>query len=387
MTAIRRETLMRTRSRFLSGRRGALIPAALSWLLALAGCAGGGGGGSIPDNTPVVPFAYPPSLAAATSTDNVDGFISPYALDTLGKSISPVTTTVFGTSPNAGQIAIAVGDIVLPSPSGLTEPGFVVTFNPADSSSTLLTNSPLNSLSLTPPCNNCLKTVTAPATVNGVTTATVTFTYLDPTSAAFPLTYSVLGIWAKPTTTGTNSGLDLSWKEVGGAFSAGVLTRGIDLPTTGTASYDGYFIGRYATSVDNLTPGVLAGNYLVGANAHAGVDFSITGAGGVTFNTSNTQISGGGLVTPVAESRLDLTTLTPMTITRTSTGNSFQGTVVSNATGFFQSAPTNPNVVGAFYGPPATTAPFAPPEAGGALSVTNGSTQSMVGSFALKKNP
>ncbi len=383
---------MRTRSGFVSGPRGALIPAALLGLLALAGCGGGGGGGGgTPDSGMPIPFNYPTSLATATSTDNVDGFIAPYALDTAGKTISPVTTTVFGTSPSAGKIMIAVGDVVLPSPSGLTEPGFVVTFNPADSSSTLLTSSPLNSLSLTPPCNNCLKTVTAPAIVNGVTTATVTFTYLDPGSASFPLTYSALGIWTKPTTT-TNGSLDLSWSEIGGAFSAGVLTRGIDLPTTGTASYDGYFIGRYATSVDNLTPGVLAGNYLVGANAHAGVDFSIAGAGGVTFATSNSQISGGALATPVAESRLDLTTLTPMTITRTSTGNSFQGTVVSkDVTGFFQSAPANPNISGAFYGPPATTGvnpgDFAPRELGGALGVSNSTGQGMVGSFALKKTP
>jgi len=385
---------MRTRSRFLSGARGALIPAALSGLLALAGCAGGGGGPGIPDNTPPVPFTYPASLTDATSTDNVDGFISPYALDTAGKTISPVTTTVFGTSPSAGKITITVGDIVLPSPSGLTEPTFAVTFNPDKTSnlSTLLGNSPLGSLPFQP-CADCLRTAQAPAVINGSPTSTmVTFTYLDPTSLTFPLTYSALGIWTKPTTTGTSGGLDLSWPEIGGAFSAGVLTRGVDLPTTGTASYDGYFIGRYATSVDNLTPGVLGGNYLVGANAHADADFSITGAGGVTFSTSNSQISGGALATPVAESRLDLTTLTPMTITRTSTGNSFEGVVVSkDVTGFFQSAPANPNVSGAFYGPPATTGvtpgDFAPRELGGALGVSNSTGQGMVGSFALKKNP
>jgi hypothetical protein len=39
----------------------------------------------------------------------------------------------------------------------------------------------------------------------------------------------------------------------------------------------------------------------------------------------------------------------------------------------------------AFYGPPSTTTPFASPEFGGAFAVTNGTNQSMVGSFALKK--
>jgi hypothetical protein len=45
-------------------------------------------------------------------------------------------------------------------------------------------------------------------------------------------------------------------------------------------------------------------------------------------------------------------------------------------------------VAARFMGPPATTAPFAPPELAGAVAVKNAAgTQSMVGSFALKKTP
>jgi len=378
---------MRTRSRFLSGPRGALIPAALSGLLALAGCAGGGGGPGIPDNTPAVPFTYPASLTDATSTDNVDGIISPYALDGAGTTISTVSTTVFGTSPSAGKITITISDITLPL-SGGTEPGFVVTFDPTSGSST--PNSPLESLPSIPAsfpgssllCTGCLKTTTAPAVVNGVTTTTmVTFIYLDPTSASFPLKYSALGMWTKPT-----DPLNLSWPEVGGAFSAGVMTRGVDLPTTGSAQYEGYFIGRYATSLNQSTGGSdtsahSAGTYIVGANASATATFGA--AGSVMFQTTNTFITPEAGGPAVAESRLNLTS-TAMPIVATSTSNGFAGAVGTGATGFFAGAPGT--IAGAFYGPPATTTPFAPPEAGGALSVNN-PTQSMVGSFAVKTPP
>ncbi len=102
------------------------------------------------------------------------------------------------------------------------------------------------------------------------------------------------------------------------------------------------------------------------------------------FSTSNTHItpeSGQVCWLSVAEPRLDLSS-TAMPITRTSTSNSFAGGVGTAATGFFSG--TGGQIAGGFYGPPATTAPFAPPEAGGSLSIS-GTTQSMVGSFALKK--
>jgi len=393
---------MRATANVFCSFRSAPIAATLLVVLALTGCAGGGGGESIPDNTPVVPFAYPPSLADSTPTDNVQGFMSPYAFNptttpndpTTPSLVSVLPTVLSDTSPNAGTIAITVSAVPLPTPSTATEPGFVVTFNPADSTSTLLTNSPLNLLptlvGVSGPCTDCLRAATAPAVVNGVTTSTmVNFTYLDPTSASFTLKYSALGLWTKPTTTSTGNTPDPNWPEIGGAFSAGVMTRGIDLPTTGSASYSGYFIGRYATSIVPQT-GIAAGTYVVGANASATADFGANfGAGAVSFSTSNTHIapeSSTGLGTPIPYSGLDLTTTTALPITRTIirtatsdiSSNFFSGTVTTSST---LSGP----IQGGFYGPPATTTPFAPPEAGGSLSVGNGTDQNMVGSFALKK--
>jgi len=374
------EVLVKPTSRFACARSVFFSAGALLGLLTLGGCGGGGGGGGgNPDGIAPVAFIYP-ALKDATTTDTVDGFISPYVLnntDPTTPSLVSVDTSVFGTSPSSGKITISVGNIKDKQSAAVIEPGFVFTFDAASGSPLLSGTSPLDNLS--PGCVGCLKkTVNVPATylVGGASAGDVTLIYLDPNSATFLLTYSTLGLWSKPNMSATTSA---TWPEVGGAFSAGVLTRGIDLPTTGSADYKGYFIGRYATS--DITAGMPPrGTYIVGANAQSHVEFS--GAGAVTFSTSNTQISKegslGSLGAPSLEPRLDLSTTVPMTITGTSTSNGFGGTVT---TSIGLSGP----IQGAFYGPPATTAPFAPPEAGGSLSVTNGSTQSMVGSFALKK--
>ena len=331
--------------------------------------------------TPVA-YTYPSSLSSATSSDTVNGFMSPYALDPTTHQMDSVLPVVSGTTPTTGQIAITVADILLPGGAG-TEPSFVVTFGYTGTAGTPLLNSPtpLDEVG----CSGCLKTETAPATrlSDGTSAGSVTFTYLDVTSSSFPLNYSTLGLWTKPSTVVPPS----AWTEVGGAFSAGVLSRGVDLPTTGTADYSGYFLGRYVTS--DLTPA--PGTYLVGANAQAHVDFS---GPGVTFSTSNTYIQlEGSTSAPLLERGLDLSTIVPMPITRTSTSNSFSGVntsgvntpLTTTTSTIFTATDATGQIGGAFYGPPASTAPYAPPEMGGSLAVRNSTnTQSMVGSFALK---
>ena len=207
-------------------------------------------------------------------------------------------------------------------------------------------------------------------------TQAVTLTYLDPASS--PLHYSTLGMWTKP------SAVSTIWSEVGGPFSAGVLTRGMDFPTIDTASYDGFFIGRYATSDTTDLSLPPPGTYIVGANAHVVV---VNGAI-TSFSTSNTHIrreemGGGVLMDPVAEPRLDLSTTTAMAITQPPTSNAFEGGGGTLTNGFVMGA--NGQIGGAFYGPPAATMPFAPPELGGSLAVgTVNQKMRMVGSFGLK---
>ena len=359
---------MKTSSKASRARSAIFAAGALLALMTLGGCGGGGGGGFV--NVPPVPFMYPASLKDATSSDTVDGFISPYALNTSTYQLRSTTPTVSGTSPSAGKITISVNAITLPDSN--VEPAFSVTFDPS-ASTTPLTNSPLEIL--LPACADCLKTATA--TSSDSKSSPVTFTYLDP--SAFGLNYSALGIWEKPTTTGTGGTVDSTWPVVGGAFSAGVLTRGIDLPTTGSANYSGYFIGRYVTSVNSglATPGT----YLVGANASATANFGAS-RNGLVFNLEYKhcpRFRRGHAGSPrIAMPGLDLNS-GAMPITRTSTSNGFRrnSRYVSNGL----SGP----IQGGFYGPPATSGDFAPPELGGSLSVTNNLNQSMVGKFRAQE--
>lgn len=344
-------------------KRTALMPAAVCGLLALAGCAGGGGGGGGGPASVLsgLSYNYPSSLATATAADPIGGAMAPVAVDSTIPQMVPIQTSVLGATPTSGNLKITVSAFSLPS--GQAEPSFVVTFDPTTGST--LSSGPLD---FTGGCTGCLETATATAyTTSGAPAGTVTFTYLNPTSTSFPLNYSTLGMWTKAT--GSSP-----WTQVGGAFSEGVLTRSIDLPTTGSATYSGYFVGQYVTS--DSTP-ASPGTYLLGADAQAQVNFG--GNGAINFSTSNTHISGNGLTTPQSENSLNLSTQSPMTINRSViTSNSFTGAVVSTNG-------MSGTMTGSFYGPPSSTAPYAPPEMGGALYVKNsGNTQSIAGSFALK---
>lgn len=356
---------MRNRT-FCFRDRVALLTAVLSPVLAtLGGCAGGGGGGrsGSPDGD-----VYPP-LASATIANTGDGVSEVYSLSPDSNQMILTTadiSVVPNNSPTPGRITITVSGIPIP---GGPEPDFFVTVDPA-TDLTILENSPLGGSTLSPQCANCLTTGQVQADDGQM----VTFLYLDPDSVN--LTYSAMGLWSKPTSLGSpNDGT-----VVGGAFSIGVLTRGSDLPTSGTATYDGFFVGRYATSDTDTMGAPAPGTYAVGANAHGDVDFG--GPGSVVFSTLNTNIAlegpGVTLGAPVAAPRLDLLS-SPMTIARTATSATFTGNISTDD--------MSGTISGAFYGRPTTIGtPAAPPELGGALSVVNdANTQSMVGGFTLKR--
>jgi hypothetical protein len=121
--------LKKANSDVFSKRSCVLSAGTLSVLLALAGCGGGGGGpGGAPSGAA---FVYPSSLATAKSTDNVNGNVSPYAFDTATPELRSAPQTVLSAVPATGKLDITVSAILLPSLD--IEPGFVVTFDPADS--------------------------------------------------------------------------------------------------------------------------------------------------------------------------------------------------------------------------------------------------------------
>jgi hypothetical protein len=350
-----------------------LLAGPIALLVALlAGCAGGGGGGGgagsgtpapiapTPDApTPVAPtpigFAYPPSLTAAAN--NEMGAVSS-AYTQRGDVITPLAAPNGGTvsaSRNGAEFTFIVSGIPLPAPKP-SEPQFQFTVNLANPPGRANDQGFNRRTWDGAGCGACF--------LHG-TVGTVDFAYLD--LAAAGMVYSTLGLWSKRSTAdpGTRTVLDPG-TVLGGAFAFGVLTRGADLPTTATATYTGPFAGRVADPIGQAI-------YRVGAIATATADF---GARSVSFTTEASLRGFQDFVIP--DSKLDLIG----TMTYAPGTNSLTGTVATKPGGYDMSG----TLKGAFFGPPGTAAPFAPPELGGVVAVSNTTTnKSMVGAFALKK--
>lgn len=334
--------------------RTCLIFAPLFALIVVAGCGGGGGGGEGPGaRNPGI--SYPTSLMAATTAD-LGGFSAAYSLNQTTDTLTSIPPGAGGTvainlnTPSAGAYTVNVSAI--PHPSGAPEPLFSFQVRPAN----LGTLANVQGTG----CPNCFRTGT-PQASDG---QTVQFIDLDLAAAQF--NYSTLGLWLKPSLANPAS------REVGGAFSFGVLTKGVDLPTTGTANYSGFMVGRYAGAAIDPNGATLAPTvYTVGATATAAANFADRS---VTFATAASHRTS-GLVT-TSDQRLNLSgALTYAAGTNQLTSTSF-------GAGYGMTGTASAS----FYGPPATTTPFAPPELGGTFAVVNpGGSQSMVGGFALKR--
>ena len=348
-------------SAFGSPRSAVFALAVFAALVSLQGCGGGGGGGGGGGvGAPNPGFAYPTSLMAAATAD-IGGFSAAYSLDKSTNVLTSILPGAGGTvvvnlnSPLAGDYTVTVGAI--PHPAALPE----ASFSFVAAAASLAGGGSVQGTG----CNGCFRTGNRPAS-DGETVE-----FVDLNLAAAQFTYSTLGIWRKP------SDANPALRDVGGAFSFGVLTRGVDLPTSGTANYRGFLIGRYAGPATDPSGITLPANvYTVGATATATANFA---GRSVTFATANSVRTAGGVST--ADNRLNLNG----SLSYTAGMNSLTSTSLTSAAGV-----GSYNMSGAarasFYGPPGTTAPFAPPELGGALAVANpGGTQSMVGSFGLRR--
>jgi hypothetical protein len=343
--------------------RTGLILAPVFAVIVVAGCGGGGGGGGGgAAGTPGAGnpgFSYPTSLMAATTAD-IGGFSAAYSLNKGTHTLSSIapgaggTVTINLNSPSTGAYTVNVSAIPHPPP---TAPEALFSFQviPAN----------LNGNRDVPGtgCGGCFRT--------GIPTATdgqiVNFIDLD--LAAAQMTYSTLGLWTKPSAGGPAA------REVGGGFSFGVLTRGVDLPTTGSATYNGPMLGRFADGSDVFTVGAVATARANFGGTPVVIGPSNVPARSVAFTTSGTTTTS-SLGAIVAAPTLNLTG----SFSYTPGSNQLNSTVFSTVGGALSGTAS-----ASFYGPPATTTPFAPPEFGGAFAVTNGTTQSMVGAFALKR--
>jgi hypothetical protein len=339
----------------------------------LAGCGGGGGGGGV-NPGPGVVAPVVPTLNAATT--GVEAFSAAHSLDTSTNKLTSVApgggggVTINMNFGGAGIHRLTIAGVSHPPPSA-PESTFSFTITPAS----LAPGQNVNGTG----CTGCFRT--------GVATDSggrqVTIIDLDP-AALGGMNYSTMGLWSTPSTVLGNTN-----KQVGGAYSFGVLTRGQDLPTTTTATYSGVMIGTYADGTSR---------YRVGASATAFANFT----GSVVQNVSGNSVffsttgsfkeslpgSPPGPTGP--DPFLDLSGT--LTITRSGTTNSLSSAV--NGITSRPGAPGAPghamsgDAKGAFFGPTATTAPFAPPELGGGLAVQNtDGSKSMTAGFALKKQP
>jgi hypothetical protein len=291
----------------------------------------------------------------AATTADVGGLSAAEALSKTSNTLNSIAPGAGGTavinlnSPSAGAYTVNVSAI--PHPSGAPEAAFSFQVVPANMA-------PLANVQGTG-CPSCFRTGT-PQASDG---QTVQLIDLDLAAAQF--NYSTLGLWAKP------SVANPAGREVGGAFSFGVLTRGVDLPTTGTANYNGFMVGRYAgAAVDENGATLPTNTYTVGATATAAANF---GDRTVSFATAETHRTAG--VATTSDQRLNLSgTLNYAPGSNRLSSTSF----ASPGYGMTGSASAS------FYGP--SSAASAPPELGGGFAVQNpAGSQSMMGSFALKR--
>lgn len=221
---------------------------ALSAASMLTACGGGGGGGGI--------------AAASGGTQTYARLIDPNLnldLTTVSTNFTSHGAGTVALTPQGGTVAAHLTTDALVQPTiridvasvdGLS---FSETFAPAD----------LTGIAPFPDASASLSVVAGSKTAVDGSIRSISFV----APAAGLLEYSTLGAW----------GYDLGSLSYGGFVSAGVTTRGTDIPVTGGAAYTGLSIALYS---DGVTP------FAVGAVASATADF---GSRSLSFATTNSQ--------------------------------------------------------------------------------------------------
>jgi hypothetical protein len=300
----------------------------------LTGCGGGGGSSSI-GISPVPPVPPPPPpptytpINAVTPSTELGGPAQGSTTNTTANALAAVsggTLAGQGTITTAGVQSFTIN---VTNVGGVT---FSETFQAAD----LSTSTPIPGQA-----PRTLLTGTKTASDGSVRTLTL----LDTATSGF--NYMLLGAWGYASTAVATS-------ITGQSFVVGSVTLGSDIPTTGTATYNGVMFGRYADG---------AALWNATATAGATADFANRN---VAFTTTNTQIANQSVTQ--AAPNLNLSG----TLTYPAATNNVTGTVstVNGLTG---------NANAQFYGPAAV-------ELGGTFFVKDpGNTKQMTGNFGLKK--
>jgi transferrin binding protein len=298
----------------------------------LGACGGGGGGGgggtrpsdTVPASDPTPPAATLDPLGQIPATGNhIDYTLATGLTATeLGSSaaLNGAATPSVSLS-NAPSIRVAIPELNADD-----------TFTAADVSSTLDTFFRINTASHS----------------DGTTTRTVTYVAPDTGDTnPFKLQFSSLGVW---------NTTDIATGNVtqAVAFSVGTRTLGSDIPTTGTANYNGFMLG-------NAFEG--ASQYSVNANAAALADFGARSVNYSTQGSAKTDLRTGAIS---QAANYDMSG----TLRYAAGVNALSGTVTT-ADGKTGTA------TGAFYGPQAS-------ELGTTFKLTS-PTGTLVGGAALKR--
>jgi len=297
----------------------------------ISACGGGSFGikTSSPATAPATATATQyPSVSTLTFSDTLSGWAAGHTTDYTNKVLGEVsggsaTVRISGSASGLQNLTLTV--------NGIGGANFSEQFSAAD----------LTTSTLVPGTSARLLSGSKTATDGSVSTLTI----VDTASSNF--NYTALGAWEYAPIAGATT-TNGAW------FAFGPATRPADIPQTGTATYNGLMVGRYADG---------AAIWTVGATASAGADFANRS---IVFNTSNTQLNNqtGTLAAPT----LDLSG----TLRYAAGANNVTGTLTTPA-GLTGTANAQ------FYGPGAA-------ELGGVYFVGNGANmKQMTGSFGLKR--
>jgi hypothetical protein len=293
--------------------------------LFLTACAGGGGGGSAGSNGNVTTTATGFSGQATWTSAGVGGVVN--SIGAYSQSTTGLTYTETVNSSNIVQ-----------SNSFTSSAGTLVSFDRAqgDTIGNIVTGPLANKSYAALKSNANDLAIISPGSMNGWSNQSY-------------------GVWI--TNLNSTSGT------VGGG-SAGTLTVGTSIPTTGTANFTGTSAGTYTSSGGNA--------YLTGSAMSASVNF---GTRQLNFATTGTQIL---LANGTWQATSGLNTTGSLTYANATT-NLVTGTNLATAGGGGVAVMTGGTVTGKFYGPAAN-------ELGGTFAVRAGAgVESYAGAFGAKR--
>lgn len=290
----------------------------------LAACAGGGGGGGSSSNGNVTTTATGFSGQATWTSAGAGGVVT--NIGTYNQATSGLTYTETVNSSNIVQ-----------SNSFTSAAGTIISFDRAqgDTIGNIVTGPLANKSYAELKSNGNDLAIISPGSMNG-------------------WSYQSYGVWI--------SNLNSSSGTVGGG-SAGTLTTGAAIPTSGSANFSGTSAGTYTSSSGNA--------YLTGSSMSASVNFATRS---LSFATTGTQIL---LSNGSWQSTSGLNTTG--TLSYGSGSNLVTGSNLATAGGGGVAAMTGGTVTAKFYGPSAN-------ELGGTFAVRAGAgVESYAGAFGSKR--